>query len=89
MVPGRRKGELTVRRDDDVGYKVVMALENTFWVAIGDIVSCELPDNDCFVYMTEVLESKNLAWIVQVPLEAVRIISGFSDEVAMAVTHPL
>ena len=28
-------------------------------------------------------------YVMRVPREAVRIMSGFSDEVAMAVTHPL
>lgn len=30
---------------------------------------------------------REIVWIV--PLEAVRIMSGFSEEVAIAVTHPL
>ena len=34
VVPGRREGELAVGGDDDVRYKVVMAVEDAFGVPV-------------------------------------------------------
>ena len=39
VVPRRRKGELAVRRDDNIGNKVVVAMKNSFWVSIGVIIA--------------------------------------------------
>jgi hypothetical protein len=34
VVPGGREGELAVRGDDDVRYKMIMATEDTFWIPV-------------------------------------------------------
>lgn len=49
VVPGRRECELAIRRDNDVGYEVVVAVENSFRVSVRVIVAGQLPDNDSFV----------------------------------------
>ena len=64
-----------------------MSMEDPFGVAVRVFIACQLPDDDGLVY-GQLLEpfredEKNQ------PRDAVRIISGFSEEVAMAVIHPL
>lgn len=49
LVPGRRQGKLAVRRDDDIGHKVVMAVQDALWVAVVAGLASELPDEDCLV----------------------------------------
>ncbi len=49
VVPRGRQGELAVRRDDNVGNKVVMAVQNSFWVSVRVFVAGELPHDDSFV----------------------------------------
>ena len=49
LVPRGGKGELTVRRDDNVRNKVVVAVEDLLGEAKGRIVPGELPDNDGLV----------------------------------------
>lgn len=97
LVPRRRKGELAVRRDDDVRDEVVVAVENLLGETERRLVAGELPDNDglvCERCQRVALRCKNCASRFQatvssyVPREAVRIMSGFSLEVAMAVTQP-
>ena len=50
VVPRGREGELAVRGDDDVGDKVVMATEDTFWVPVCILVAGELPYDNSLVY---------------------------------------
>jgi hypothetical protein len=49
VIPRRRKGELAVRRNNNVGYEVVMAVKNSFRVTIRVIVASKLPDDDGLV----------------------------------------
>ena len=82
---------MAVGGNDYVRDEVVVAVKDPFWVAVRVIITSKLPDDDSFVYQLA------LAIVIQacpstvnvIPLEAVRIISGFSDDVAIAVTHPL
>ena len=39
VIPGSAKSELTVGRDDNVGYEVVVAVEDSFGVAIRALVT--------------------------------------------------
>ena len=50
VVPRGRKRELAVRRDDNVRDKVVVAVEDALGVAVGVLITGQLPDNDGFVY---------------------------------------
>lgn len=50
VVPGRRQGELAVRRDDDVGDEVIVAVKNAFWVAVRVVIAGQLPDDDSLVF---------------------------------------
>lgn len=50
VVPGRREGELAIRRDDNIGDKVVVAVENSLGVAIRVLIAGQLPDDDGFIY---------------------------------------
>lgn len=88
MIPRSRESELAVRRDNDVRHEVVMSMEDSFWVSVRVIIASQLPDNDGLVYLM-ILEDILGSLQRYVPREAVKIMSGFSDEVAMAVTHPL
>jgi hypothetical protein len=91
MVPGRRQSELTVRGDNDVRNKVVMAVENALWVPIGIFIASQLPDDDGLVCrrIKNQMSLRRKDSLSDLPREAVRIMSGFSEDVAMAVTHPL
>lgn len=91
VVPGRRESKLAVGGDDDVGHEVVVAAEDALGVTVLVVLTRQLPDDDglvCEVHV-QAKRSQNTRARVKVPREAVKIISGFSDEVAMAVTHPL
>lgn len=98
LVPRGREGELAVRRDDDVRDEVVVAVEDLLGETERRLVAGELPDDDGLVWEMSAGRSftapKNWArgsparQISYVPREAVRIMSGFSLEVAMAVTQP-
>ena len=90
MVPGRRECELAVRGDDDIGNEVIMTTKDAFGVAVRILVTSELPHDDCLVYTkTYLFERKDIRWMtkVTVPREAVRMTSGVSEEVAIAVTQ--
>ena len=50
VIPRSRKGELAVRRDNDVGNEVVVSVENALWVTERVLVSGQLPNDDGFVY---------------------------------------
>ena len=50
VVPRRRKGELSVGRDYDVRDKVVMAMEDSFWVSVRVLIASQCPDNNGFIY---------------------------------------
>jgi hypothetical protein len=88
VVPRGGKGELTIGRDDNVRDEVVVAVKNSFGVAICVLIASKLPNNDGLVYAIK-STNKSYAKMSLIPREAVRIMSGFSEEVAMAVTHPL
>jgi hypothetical protein len=89
LVPRRGKGELSVGRDGDVGDKVVVAVQDLLGESERVVVSRELPDDDGLVCELSVLHPvQRLGRVWYAPREAVKIISGFSDEVAMAVTQP-
>lgn len=51
MVPGRRKSELTVRGDHDVGNKVIMSSKHPLGISEAVLANIpgELPDNNSFV----------------------------------------
>ena len=50
VVPRGGEGELTIRGNDDVGYEVVVAVEDALGVTILILVAGELPDDDRLVY---------------------------------------
>ena len=90
VVPGRGKGKLAIRRDNNIRNEVVVAVENSLGVTIRIFVARQLPDNNGLVW---IMSSDQIVQKVDeepaLPREAVKIMSGFSEEVAMAVTHPL
>ena len=86
LVPRRGEGELAVRGDGNVGHKVVVAVEDLLGEAERVVVSRQLPDDDGLV-CGSALHCANVPRD-NAPREAVKIMSGFSDEVAMAVTQP-
>lgn len=98
LVPRRRESELAVRRDDNVRDEVVVAVEDLLGEAERRLVAGELPDDDGLVwemsagcsFTARKIRSASLPtpFFIYVPREAVRIMSGFSLEVAMAVTQP-
>ena len=85
LVPRGREGELTVRRDGDVGDKVVVSVQDLLWETERVLVSGELPNDDGLVFTSV---TRRFYPIFYTPREAVKIMSGFSEEVAMAVTQP-
>ena len=89
VIPRCGESELAIRGNNDVGNKVVVSVENPFWIAKRVLISGQLPDDDGFVCRdTGQISSLFLDLLGCAPREAVRIISGFSEEVAIAVTHP-
>jgi hypothetical protein len=51
VVPRRGKGELAVRRDNNVGNEVIVSMQDAFGVSVCVIVAGQLPYNDCLVWM--------------------------------------
>lgn len=49
VVPGRREGELTVGRDNDIRDEVVVSVEDFFRGAVPRFVTSQLPDDDGLV----------------------------------------
>ena len=92
VVPRRRKGELADGGNNNIRHEVVVAVEDALRVPVRDLVACQLPDDDSLVWwyfeMIRV-QVQNTQMKLTVPREAVKIMSGFSEDVAMAVTHPL
>ena len=92
VVPRRRKGELAVGGNNNIRHEVVVAVEDALRVPVRVLVACQLPDDDSLVWwyfeMIRV-QVQNTQMKLTVPREAVKIMSGFSEDVAMAVTHPL
>jgi hypothetical protein len=88
LVPRRRERELAVRRDDDVRDKVVVAVEDLLGEAERRLVARELPDDDGLVCGSATFRFAAKFFRPDSPRDEVRIMSGFSDEVAMAVTQP-
>ena len=67
---------------------MIVASKDAFGIAVGILVAGKLPHNDSFV--CEIFFSLGVRKVgAMIPLEAVRIMSGFSCDVAIAVTHPL
>lgn len=89
VIPRCGESELAIRGNNDVGNEVVVSVENPFWITERVFISGQLPDDDSFV-CGETGQSLGLLHepMTYIPREAVRIISGFSEEVAIAVTHP-
>ena len=79
---------MAIRGDDNVGDEVIVSMEDALWVAVRLLLAGKLPDDDGLVY-NEGLGQQHDTDGRQVPLEAVKIMSGFSDDVAIAVTQPL
>lgn len=50
VVPGGRECELAIRRDNDIGDKVVVSVEDLFGRAVAGIVAGQLPDDDGLVW---------------------------------------
>lgn len=50
VVPRGGKGELSIGRDDDVRDEVVVAMKNSFGVAIRVFITSKLPDDDGLVW---------------------------------------
>ena len=50
VIPGRREGELTIRRNDNIGNEVVVDMENSLGVAVRVLIASQLPDDDGFIY---------------------------------------
>ena len=104
MIPRRGERELAIGGNDDVGNEVVVAVKDTLRVTVLVLVASELPDNDRLIYIEDRISEFLLSWIrdshcvpgherakreTNIPRDAVRIMSGFSEEVAMAVIQPL
>jgi len=51
VIPGRGKGELAIGRDNNIGNKVVVAMENSLGITVRIFVACQLPDNDGLVWI--------------------------------------
>jgi len=49
VIPGRRQSKLTIRRDDDIGNEVVMAVEDALGVSVGVLIASQLPDDNGLV----------------------------------------
>ena len=49
VIPRSGKGELTIRRNDDVGDKVIVSMKDAFWVTERVLIPGQLPDDDSFV----------------------------------------
>ena len=49
VIPRGRKGELTIGRDDDIRNKVIVSVQDAFWIAVRVLVTSQLPDDDGFV----------------------------------------
>jgi hypothetical protein len=63
-------------------------MEDPFGVAVRIFIARQLPDDDGLI-CGQLLEPFKEDEKINRPRDAVRIISGFSEEVAMAVIHPL
>lgn len=88
MVPGRGQSKLTVRGDDDIGNEVIVSMKYTLGITVRVVFASQLPDNDGLVCDGEIRWNLEIG-LANSPREAVKIISGFSEDVAIAVTHPL
>lgn len=90
VIPGRRKSELTIRRYDNVGNEVIVAVKNTLGITRALLFASKLPNDNCLIWNKKKISGRQIiVSFAAVPREAVKIISGFSEEVAIAVTHPL
>lgn len=88
MVPGRGQSKLTVRGDDDIGNEVIVSMKYALGITVRVVFASQLPDNDGLVCDGEIRWNLEIG-LANSPREAVKIISGFSEDVAIAVTHPL
>jgi hypothetical protein len=69
---------------------MIMTTKDAFGVTIRILVTSELPHDDCLVYAKALCFKRKDTILDEgyVPREAVRITSGVSEEVAIAVTQP-
>ena len=68
---------------------MAVTVEDTLGVAVRILIASELPDNDSLVCTKKFNQRVISLKEDHIPREAVKIMSGFSEEVAIAVTHPL
>lgn len=69
---------------------MIVSMEDAFRISICVVVAGQLPHDDCFIYMLfDEIGIKCSMDRDKIPREAVKIMSGFSEEVAIAVTQPL
>jgi hypothetical protein len=88
VVPGCRECVHAIRGDDNVGHEVVVAVKNSFWRAVTTLlVPLEIPENNGLVYL--IVSTYSVHSSSHSPRDAVKSMSGFSDDEATAVTHPL
>src|SRR5260370_22796788 len=87
VIRGCREGVHDIRGDDNVGYEVIMAVKNSFWRAVATLlVPLEIPEDNGLVWL--IVSTASIYSVFRSPRDAVKSISGFSDEEAIAVTHP-
>jgi hypothetical protein len=68
---------------------MVVSVKDAFGVSVCILIASQLPDDDRLICKSLACINVNGCDLRLLPLEAVRIMSGFSEEVAMAVTQPL
>lgn len=68
---------------------MIVPVQNSFWISVCILVAGQLPDDDSLVYSIYFRIRQLPANKLTLPRDAVKIMSGFSEEVAIAVTHPL
>lgn len=49
VIPRSGKGELAIGGDDDIRDKVVVSVQDTFWISVCILVTGQLPDDDSLV----------------------------------------
>ena len=88
-VPRAGKGKLSIGRDHNIGYEVVVSTKSSTSESVVALFSGEGPHNDCLLRL--ILKDGDITKPLHVTLslEAERIIVGSSEVVAMEVTQPL
>lgn len=49
VIPRCGEGELAIGGDDNIGDKMVVTVQNTFWIAVRILFTGQLPDDDSLV----------------------------------------